>query len=59
MLKDMKAVKMLGLSDVMSDIYTLQTHDVKDSPSYRNHISMLLLFLPFAVYAVIAVFWNN
>ncbi|KAI1080070.1 ABC transporter [Whalleya microplaca] len=70
MLDDMKAVKMLGLSSVMSDIIqTLRQVEIQTSKVYRKLIvwNVLLSECPqnisplatFAVYVIIALYWKN
>ncbi|WYZ45022.1 hypothetical protein EsH8_VIII_000338 [Colletotrichum jinshuiense] len=70
MLGEMKAVKMLGLTDVMSEtIHRLRKDEIDTSKSFRKLIvaTVLLSISPinlapvvtFAVYVVISVFWKN
>ncbi|KDN69811.1 putative ABC transporter [Colletotrichum sublineola] len=70
MLGEMKAVKMLGLTDVMSTtIQRLRTDEINTSKSFRRLLvaTLLLSLAPinlapvatFAVYVIISVFWKN
>ncbi|TDZ36526.1 ABC transporter atnG [Colletotrichum spinosum] len=70
MLGEMKAVKMLGLTDVVSTtIQKLRTEEINTSKSFRKLLvaTLLLSLTPinlapivtFAVYVVISVFWKN
>ncbi|KAJ0328741.1 hypothetical protein COL922a_013065 [Colletotrichum nupharicola] len=69
-LGEMKAVKMLGLTDVMSTtIQRLRTNEINTSKSFRKLLvaTLLLSLTPinlapivtFAVYVIISVFWKN
>ncbi|TQN65415.1 ABC transporter atnG [Colletotrichum shisoi] len=69
-LGEMKAVKMLGLTDVMSTtIQRLRTDEINTSKSFRKLLvaTLLLSLTPinlapivtFAVYVIISVFWKN
>ncbi|KAI8290846.1 ABC transporter atnG [Colletotrichum sp. SAR 10_98] len=69
-LGEMKAVKMLGLTDVMSKtIQRLRTDEINTSKSFRKLLvaTLLLSLTPinlapivtFAVYVIISVFWKN
>ncbi|KAK2036628.1 ABC transporter [Colletotrichum somersetense] len=70
MLGEMKAVKMLGLTDVMSTtIQRLRTNEINTSKSFRKLLvaTLLLSLAPinlapvvtFAIYVIISVFWKN
>ncbi|TDZ71708.1 ABC transporter atnG [Colletotrichum trifolii] len=70
MLGEMKAVKMLGLTDVVSTtIQKLRTEEINTSKSFRKLLvaTLLLSLTPinlapivtFAVYVIISVFWKN
>ncbi|KAI8306537.1 ABC transporter atnG [Colletotrichum sp. SAR11_59] len=69
-LGEMKAVKMLGLTDVMSTtIQRLRTNEINTSKSFRKLLVATLLLsltpinlapiITFAVYVIISVFWKN
>ncbi|KAH8195528.1 hypothetical protein TruAng_010313 [Truncatella angustata] len=69
-LDDMKAVKMLGLSNVVSGIIdNLRKVEIKTSSAYRKLLVWTLVVsngpgniapvVTFGVYAIIAVFWKN
>ncbi|KIX01229.1 uncharacterized protein Z518_08954 [Rhinocladiella mackenziei CBS 650.93] len=70
MLRDMKAVKMTGLSGVMFDIIqSLRMGEIKTSRAYRKLLTAMVFLsltpinlapvLTFAVYTIIAVFWKH
>ncbi|KAK2051609.1 hypothetical protein LY76DRAFT_674197 [Colletotrichum caudatum] len=70
MLGEMKSMKMLGLTDVMSTtIQRLRTNEINTSKSFRKLLvaTLLLSLAPinlapvvtFAVYVIISVFWKN
>ncbi|KAF3798626.1 ABC transporter FUM19 [Colletotrichum gloeosporioides] len=69
-LGEMKAVKMLGLTDIMSTtIQRLRTNEINTSKSFRKLLvaTLLLSLTPinlapivtFAIYVIISVFWKN
>ncbi|KAF5671237.1 ABC transporter [Fusarium heterosporum] len=70
MLENMKAVKMLGLSDVMSSIIDkARKNEIASSAAFRKILVLQLIasnapvnmapVVTFAVYVIIAVFWKN
>lgn len=70
MLENMKTVKMLGLSDVMSSIIDkARKNEIASSTAFRKTLVLQLIasnapiniapVVTFAVYVIIAIFWKN
>lgn len=70
MLENMKTVKMLGLSDVMSSIIDkARNNEIASSTAFRKTLVLQLIasnapiniapVVTFAVYVIIAIFWKN
>ncbi|KAK2779173.1 ABC transporter [Colletotrichum kahawae] len=64
MLSEMKAVKMLGLTQVMSNtVQNLRTDEIETSKSFRKLLALspinLAPIVTFGIYVVISVYWKN
>ncbi|KAF3810805.1 ABC transporter FUM19 [Colletotrichum gloeosporioides] len=64
MLSEMKAVKMLGLTQVMSNtVQNHRTNEIETSKSFRKFLALspinLAPIVTFGIYVIISVYWKN